>query len=112
MRKKENLSSINLPNTWGKIHIPNCTSHDPIEHPKHYTQGIECIDYIQSHRMDFLQGNVIKYVTRFKLKNGVEDLLKCLWYLKRLIVLECKDESEKKSYIEKMSKMFEYDENR
>ena len=86
MRKKENLSAINLPKTFGKIHIPNGTHHDPIEHPKHYTQGIECIDYIESHKMDFLQGNVIKYVTRFKLKNGVEDLKKARFYLNRLIL--------------------------
>jgi len=35
--------------------------------------------------MDYFQGNVIKYVTRFKMKNGVEDLKKAEWYLQRLI---------------------------
>lgn len=53
--------------------------------PEHYTQGIECIDYITSKNMSFLEGNVVKYVTRYRMKNGLEDLLKAQWYLERLI---------------------------
>jgi hypothetical protein len=53
--------------------------------PDHYEQGIPCWDYISSHNMDFLQGNVIKYVTRFKHKNGLEDLIKAKTYLDKLI---------------------------
>jgi len=44
--------------------------------------------------MDFLEGNVIKYVTRYKFKHGVEDLRKAEWYLKRLIQERSKDERE------------------
>lgn len=36
----------------------------------------------------FLQGNVIKYIARYKSKNGVEDLLKARHYLAKLIELE------------------------
>jgi len=60
---------------------------DPIN-PHHYAfdEGvIECIDYIESHAFDFLEGNVIKYVTRYQHKNGAEDLKKAKWYLERLI---------------------------
>ena len=53
--------------------------------PEHYTQGIECIDYITSKDMSFLEGNVVKYVTRYRMKNGLEDLMKAQWYLTRLI---------------------------
>jgi hypothetical protein len=53
--------------------------------PEHYEQGISCWDYISSHDMDFLQGNVIKYVTRFKYKNGLEDLVKAKTYLDKII---------------------------
>ena len=53
--------------------------------PEHYTQGIECIDYITSKNMNFLEGNVVKYVTRYRMKNGLEDLEKAKWYLDRLI---------------------------
>jgi hypothetical protein len=49
---------------------------------------IECIEYIESHAFDFLEGNVIKYVTRYERKNGVEDLKKASWYLDRLIKRE------------------------
>jgi hypothetical protein len=59
---------------------------DKINHPQHYTRGgIECIDYIESWGMDYKQGNIIKYVTRFKDKGGVEDLKKARWYIDRLI---------------------------
>ena len=49
---------------------------------------IECIDYIDSHAFDFLEGNVIKYVTRYQDKNGIEDLKKARWYIDRLIKRE------------------------
>lgn len=61
---------------------------DHIDHPVHYTQGIECIDYILSHNMDYLEGNIVKYVTRYKFKHGVDDLRKAEWYLKRLLKRE------------------------
>ena len=49
---------------------------------------VECIDYIESHAFDFLEGNIIKYVTRYEEKNGLEDLKKASWYLNRLIKRE------------------------
>lgn len=61
---------------------------DVIEHPAHYTQGIECMDYIESHRLNYARGNIIKYVTRAGLKDAskeVEDLEKARWYLDREI---------------------------
>ena len=72
---------------------------DPVNHPSHYTAGgIECIDAIAaaltSHAdpMDaWLTGNIIKYLWRWPMKNGVEDLKKAKFYLDRLIEnLECK----------------------
>ena len=57
-----------------------------INHPQHYNQGIEAIDYIESHKMNFNTGNVIKYVTRAKHKGTeLEDLKKASWYLNREI---------------------------
>ena len=38
--------------------------------------------------MDYLQGNIIKYVTRYELKNGVDDLKKAQFYLNMLIERE------------------------
>ena len=59
--------------------------------PRYYGHDeavIECIEYIESHAFDFLEGNVIKYVTRYQNKNGSEDLMKAKWYLDRLIKRE------------------------
>ena len=57
-------------------------------HPDHYKVGIETIDYITSWKMDYLEGNIIKYVSRYNYKNGVEDLKKAQWYLTKLIARE------------------------
>jgi hypothetical protein len=59
---------------------------DIVNSPNHYTQGgIEPIDYILANDLDFLIGNVVKYVTRYKFKNGLEDLKKAEYYLKKKI---------------------------
>ena len=64
---------------------------DNVNHPKHYTEGkIECIDYIEDKLTDeeyrgYIKGNVLKYITREKHKNGDEDLRKAKWYLDRLV---------------------------
>ena len=59
---------------------------DNIKEPKHYTQyKIEPIDFIISNNLDFCTGNIIKYVLRYNLKNGVEDLKKAKQYIDFLI---------------------------
>lgn len=55
------------------------------EPPKHYDLTIQPIDYIVANKLNFAEGNVIKYVSRYKLKNGKEDLLKAKYYLDLLI---------------------------
>lgn len=55
----------------------------------HYAKcAIQPIDYIMANGLDYLQGNVIKYVTRYKNKNGVEDLEKAAHYLRIMIERE------------------------
>lgn len=58
-----------------------------VNHPSHYNAGkIEVIDAIEDWRLGFHEGNVVKYVTRAKLKEGeLEDLKKAAWYLERRI---------------------------
>jgi hypothetical protein len=57
---------------------------DNINHPAHYTTGkIETIDYIED--MGYIEGNIIKYISRYKYKNGLEDVKKARWYVNRLI---------------------------
>ena len=63
---------------------------DMVNSPPHYNQaGIECIDAIRAATGDgyeyYLQGNIIKYLWRYRYKNGVQDLEKAQWYLSKLI---------------------------
>ena len=68
---------------------------DNVNHPAHYTSGnIECIDTIESAVIELTgieamcTGNAIKYLWRWKRKNGVEDLHKAKWYIDKLISLQ------------------------
>ena len=56
--------------------------------PTYYGTGFDVIDFCQKNNLDFMQGNVIKYVTRYKKKNGIEDLEKAKEYINRLIEFE------------------------
>ena len=66
--------------------MKNSRNLDIINKPPHYNQGlIEPIDFIKSQNMNYIEGNIIKYTTRYKFKNGIEDLKKAQWYLEKLI---------------------------
>lgn len=65
---------------------------DMVNHPPHYTAGgIECIDALKAATtgLDGIEAvctaNAIKYLWRWKFKNGAEDLKKAIWYINRLI---------------------------
>ena len=66
---------------------------DMVNHPSHYKakNGMEVIDVIEAFTANLEgykathTGNVIKYICRWKEKNGLEDLKKAQWYLNRLI---------------------------
>jgi hypothetical protein len=65
---------------------------DNINHPPHYNRGdIETIDMIKNSMSlsdfeGYLQGNVIKYISRYRYKGtALEDLQKAQWYINRLI---------------------------
>lgn len=67
---------------------------DVINHPNHYHKGgIDVIGFAEmklpkEQLIGFCRINVLKYVTRYDLKNGVEDLKKARNYLDKLIELE------------------------
>lgn len=64
-----------------------------VSHPAHYQSetGLEVIDVIEAFTVDLNgieatdTGNVLKYMCRWKKKNGVQDLEKARWYLEHLI---------------------------
>lgn len=68
-------------------------THDNVNHPSHYQtkNGLEVIDIISAATEDcngmeaVCIGNAVKYLCRWKKKNGLEDLKKARWYIDRLI---------------------------
>lgn len=66
---------------------------DVVNKPPHYQGKVEAIDAIESAMTyeafkGYLHGNAIKYLMRWTKKNGVEDLRKAEWYLRKLISIE------------------------
>jgi len=59
----------------------------------HYQTEIQPWDYIVSNNLGYLEGNIIKYVSRYKVKNGIVDLRKARHYLDKLIEGIVKDDS-------------------
>lgn len=74
--------------------MENNINYDSVNHPKHYCKGgIECIDamiaaYGIEAVMCFCKCNSFKYIWRFDIKNGIEDINKAIWYQKKYIELE------------------------
>tara|TARA_R100001480_G_scaffold42524_1_gene55276 strand:+ start:751 stop:957 length:207 start_codon:yes stop_codon:yes gene_type:complete len=62
-------------------------SEDKINPGYYIGTKIQVSDFIQEFKLDYFQGNIVKYVVRHKQKNGLEDLKKAKWYLEKLI--EC-----------------------
>jgi len=69
---------------------PTAPKPDKVNHPNHYeAYDLETITAIKGQSTPdeyrgFLKGNVMKYLARYRFKNGVEDLKKAEWYLHRL----------------------------
>jgi hypothetical protein len=63
-----------------------CNGEEAISDNNHYSEmKIEPVDFIISNNIDFCEGNVIKYVSRHKRKNGAEDIRKAIHYLKIIL---------------------------
>lgn len=55
----------------------------------HYKKhAIQPVEYIHANKLGYFEGNVIKYITRWRDKQGVEDLRKAVHYIQLLIDLE------------------------
>ena len=54
--------------------------------PEHYNSlPVEPWDFIQQNKLDFFEGNVIKYICRWRNKGGVDDLRKAITYIEKMI---------------------------
>jgi hypothetical protein len=69
--------------------IRSLHENEEVTTPKHYVGlGITPLEYITANELDFIEGNIIKYITRYPHKGGVNDLLKARTYLEKLIERE------------------------
>lgn len=71
---------------------------DVVNHPSHYAGKIECIDYIRDKLTpegftEYCIGNVLKYVSRWRKKDGIQDLKKAAVYLNWAIESAAKEEA-------------------
>lgn len=67
-----------------------------VEHPQHYQNKIEVIEFIEAWNLNFHLGNVVKYICRAGRKDPtteIEDLKKAMFYLKRWIELNSGQDS-------------------
>ena len=76
----------------------------------HYKKlKISPVEYIRANNLDFFEGNVVKYVSRHRYKNGEEDILKAVDYLRMILkdeyglVVNFTQERSKKSWVHKLS---------
>ena len=59
----------------------------------HYKDlAIQPVEFIHANKIPYMEGNVIKYVTRWRSKNGINDLHKARHYIDLLIELEEKNQ--------------------
>lgn len=86
------IDKIGATNAKTQAINPSDAKQDMVSHPPHYNQGgIECIDAIKSAVIGktgieaVCVANVIKYLWRYELKDGIQSVEKAHWYLDRLI---------------------------
>ena len=69
--------------------VPNAGALDVQVGGDHYKKHkIQPIEYIHANNLPFIEGNIVKYITRWREKNGVKDLEKVKHYVDLLIQLE------------------------
>lgn len=77
-----------------------------VSHPSHYQtkSGLEANTVIKAFTEDLVgteainTGHILRYVLRWKKKNGIQDLRKAMWYLQDLINFVESNEQEKTTY--------------
>lgn len=98
-RGSQPISTTVTTDTTAFSHIPNIeypakahTALDKQVSGNHYKDlAIQPIEYIQANNIPYMEGNVIKYVTRWRAKAGLADLEKAIHYLQMLIEFESKN---------------------
>jgi hypothetical protein len=95
MSKRDKIADDSIPKLtiqfeekwWDEEYLKKLTGKkmDKIK-PEYYKAGnMDVIAFCMEHNLSFCEGNIVKYVTRWKQKNGIEDLEKAQQYLNRVI---------------------------
>ena len=69
---------------------------DRQEGGSHYDLPIQPLEYIHKNGLGYIEGNIIKYATRHRAKNGAEDIKKIIHYCELLLELEYAEKDSKK----------------
>lgn len=89
------MSEVNISDTWRQPDRIQINS-DPMKHQiggNHYRHlAIQPVEYIHRNNLGFCEGSIIKYVTRWRNKNGIKDLEKAKHFIELLIEMEKKDD--------------------
>ena len=70
------------------IDIPRIANANQVGGDHYRNKAIQPWDYIASNNLGYLEGCVIKYVSRYKEKGGIQDLQKAAHYLQKLMEVE------------------------
>ena len=91
---KDGITEIKMRHLeYMKMRLKEEEMKDMVNHPEHYTNSsVETIDMIESITAEgfhyYLEGNILKYLARYRHKNGIQDLEKAQWYLNKLIEVQ------------------------
>ena len=91
LRSSKPCQQVEVGNDQDNIRKLRSFENEEVTNPKHYDKvgfAIQPIEYITKNELDFLEGNVIKYISRYQHKGGVNDLLKARTYIEFLIERE------------------------
>lgn len=73
---------------WSNKNNTRCSLKQQVGGNHYKNNAIQPVEYAHANKLDFLQGSVVKYVTRFRDKNGAEDLKKAAHFIQMLLDLE------------------------
>ena len=76
----------------------------------HYALPIQPLEYIHANGIGYIEGNIIKYATRHRNKNGVEDIKKIIHYCELLLELEYGENKKERTRESEQEKHTESDE--
>ena len=102
--KEEEMSDpLETSTLYGPVARPTLTQMEQIQSAlskqvagSHYKdQAIQPVEYIHANKIGYFEGNVIKYVTRWRNKNCIADLEKAKHYIELLIELEAGNDGSK-----------------